>query len=810
MRTPPQAGAELLANRYEILGLLGAGGMGSVYRARDRELDELVALKLLKPELADHADFVERFRQEVRLARRIAHANVVKTFDLGEAGTQRFLTMEFVDGVALSRHLAQRGRLDVLDFSLVAAQLCAGLAAAHAAGVLHKDLKPDNVLVARDGRVAITDFGIAQAAGASSATQGISGTPAYMAPEQLQPNIVLDARADIYALGALLFELLTGHRAWAGGELVAVAMARLLQPPPDPRQHILVADALAEVLLMAMATDRDQRFDSAEALGHALVQAVAPGFVPRAQRTTAQRPAVKPHTLLPASATTVTVPTPTSTSNSHAWQHALLAIGPARAQSVLAGPLPQTAVPQTGAKTLAVLPFDVHGDGDRWLGEALTEEIVDALSMTPGLKVRKAVHRPENIGDNQAMGLALGVQAIVSGSLRLFGQRWRLAVRVTAVADGFQLWAQKFDVEQGELLVQTDGIAQSIATALAVEIAAPERQAPTDPRATDLYLRGRHALRQEWMPGGTQALTLLREGLALAPNDPYLLAAYAMAAARQGFYGAASDDVLRHAKLAADRAIAAAPELGEAWAALAQVQMYSRDMAGAARSFHAALLRAPGLAWAQAQLGSILLEAREYARAYGHLDVAQQLEPLNVNVQWDIMRWHALRGETQAVDRLLAEPMADISAEVSRRFAMVRLKAWRGEAAEVELPPADLIDSPMYAVLHFLLRTFLVVGRTGRVAPADKEMLQAMGRQADNPRLRASRCQFAAEIFALAGDLEAALQSVRDATQGDLHDYAWLQDCQALQPLRALPAWSALRQVVADRAARVVAAVAVP
>ncbi|MSQ83735.1 MAG: serine/threonine protein kinase [Myxococcales bacterium] len=208
-----------------------AGGMGSVYRAIDIELQETVALKLLKPALMESADALERFRQEVKLARRIAHHNVVKTFDLGDDGRQRFLTMEFVDGVSLSRYLSQRGRLDVLDFAQVAQQLCAGLASAHHAGVLHRDLKPDNVLVAQDGRVAITDFGIAVVSGALTG-KGIIGTPTYMAPEQLQSDTALDGRADVYALGAIFFELLTARRAWPGNDLVAVAMARVLQPQP--------------------------------------------------------------------------------------------------------------------------------------------------------------------------------------------------------------------------------------------------------------------------------------------------------------------------------------------------------------------------------------------------------------------------------------------------------------------------------------------------------------------------------------------------------------------------------------------------
>jgi len=193
---------EVLGGRYELLGLVGRGGMGTVYRARDRELGETVALKVLHNAPGDRS-IVERFRQEVRLARRVTHSNVARTFDIGEHGDIRFLTMEYVDGQSLSDRIRGAGGvMAVSDVLHILLAVCDGLIAAHAMGVIHRDLKPDNVLVASNGRVVITDFGIARPEGGDATkTQGMPiGTPAYMAPEQVEGRPLTFA-ANVYAIG---------------------------------------------------------------------------------------------------------------------------------------------------------------------------------------------------------------------------------------------------------------------------------------------------------------------------------------------------------------------------------------------------------------------------------------------------------------------------------------------------------------------------------------------------------------------------------------------------------------------------------
>ena len=184
-------------------------------------------------------ELVERFRREIKLARRVTHPNVARVFDIGAHGQQPFLTMELIDGVSLAEIIARRGSLPPQEVHSTATALCGGLSAAHAAGVVHRDLKPENVLVEHSGRVVITDFGVACALSERDMPYGTAGalvgSPAYMSPEQVEGVTDPDARADIYAVGVILYELLTGAMPWDGGSVFAVAAARLVRAPPDPR-----------------------------------------------------------------------------------------------------------------------------------------------------------------------------------------------------------------------------------------------------------------------------------------------------------------------------------------------------------------------------------------------------------------------------------------------------------------------------------------------------------------------------------------------------------------------------------------------
>ena len=273
---PLRPGA-VFAGRYEVKEIIGAGGMGVVYRAFDRELQEPVAIKTLKQEAMAGGAALERFKQEIRLARRIAHRNVVRTYDLGEQNGMYYLTMEYVEGTSLKQLIVSRGKLPVEVTLTVGKQLCRALEVAHAEGVIHRDIKPQNIVVDPSGFLKVMDFGIARLAnppqGKGLTEAGTSiGTPDYMSPEQLS-GMELDPRSDLYAAGVVLFECLTGRLPFEAETTWALIAKHLEEEPPDPRLvNADVPGALAVVILKAMAKDPKKRFESASQMHDALAR----------------------------------------------------------------------------------------------------------------------------------------------------------------------------------------------------------------------------------------------------------------------------------------------------------------------------------------------------------------------------------------------------------------------------------------------------------------------------------------------------------------------------------------------------------
>lgn len=266
------------AGRYEVKEILGAGGMGVVYRAFDRELQEPVAIKTLRPEaMAGGTVALDRFKQEIRLARRIAHRNVVRTYDLGEQNGMYYLTMEYVEGTSLKQLIVSRGKLPVAVALTVGKQLCRALEVAHAEGVIHRDIKPQNIVVEPSGFLKVMDFGIARLAnppqGKGLTEAGVSiGTPDYMSPEQLS-GAELDQRSDLYAAGVVLFECVTGRVPFEAETTWALVAKHLEDEPPDPRTfNAEVPDALAAVVLKAMAKEPKDRFATASEMHDALAR----------------------------------------------------------------------------------------------------------------------------------------------------------------------------------------------------------------------------------------------------------------------------------------------------------------------------------------------------------------------------------------------------------------------------------------------------------------------------------------------------------------------------------------------------------
>ncbi len=271
--TPPLGPGQRIAGRYTLERELGHGGMGFVFLARDEQLGEKVALKVISNAMAgDPAEAAERFRREVAAARKITHPNVIRIHDLIEDGAQVLLSMEYVDGMTLAAYLGRVGALRLDEARHLIGQICDGLGAAHAAGVIHRDLKPGNVLVDHEKRVKVIDFGLAKASfmAGMTATGLILGTPEYMAPEQVR-GLPCDTRTDLYSLGALAYHLFVGRPPFAGETPIAIGFAHVTETPRPPRQlRPELPESLEAAVLKALEKDPAKRFLNASELKQAL------------------------------------------------------------------------------------------------------------------------------------------------------------------------------------------------------------------------------------------------------------------------------------------------------------------------------------------------------------------------------------------------------------------------------------------------------------------------------------------------------------------------------------------------------------
>jgi eukaryotic-like serine/threonine-protein kinase len=770
-----QGRGAVIGERYEVLGLLGAGAMGNVYRALDRQLDEVVAIKMLLPRLAGSRPAVDRFRRELKLARRVTHANVARVFDLSEVAGEYVLSMEYIEGESLGSLLRRERALPESRAVEIGRAICAGVAAAHAAGVLHRDLKPDNVLLARDGRVLVADFGIASVLcdGAGRRTGGVVGTPLYMAPEQIDERASVDHRADVYAFGTMLYEMLTGETAWKGDSIWALAAARLTQAPPDPRaRRPDVTPALADVTLRCMAREPPSRFGAMAEVEAALA---ALSLASNSSAGSFAAPSGSPGS-----------PGSPGSSRTHLSRQA-----PARAGD----DMPMT----TGTdKRVAVLPFANMGSADQqYVADGLTEDLIDSLTAARGLRVRSrgSVMRYQGATvDAREVGRELGVHVVVEGSIRRSPTGYRIATRLVSVSDGFQLWAQRFDVSEGELLSQNDVIARTIAGVLTADLEGPARP-PAPPAVVDLYLRAKHAYHRTFSSGSTEMLGLFDQLLALAPDDPRALAGWAKAHAHQIFWTASERQAVYDA---AERAVQLGPMLPEAHHARASVHQCDLDFEGAMPSLREALRLSPTHAEVHEAIGHMLFEAGEPS-AMRHIDMSLALDP-GCEFPY-ILRFfdYELQGDHEGADAFLDSMRAQ--GNLAAHQLEIRTVLWRREFHRAaQLLAASDPSSPQYGLVLMLLGP-LVSG----VRPPPGPPPVPPGMLPPRFILRVF-FEIAVEIACAFDDLPGAAATLEQMDALGIWSHRWLEQCGLLSGLRELPSVAPIRQRARSFAAGISAA----
>jgi eukaryotic-like serine/threonine-protein kinase len=733
-----------LADRYDVIDLLGVGGMGEVYRARDRELDELVALKLLRSDVAGLPAWLARFRNEVRLARRVTHRNVARTFELGETGGTRFLTMELVDGESVGSILERRGALDTASAARIGLGVAEALAAAHAVGVVHRDVKPDNVMVARDGRVVVTDFGIAHETRDDAGARTFAGTPAYMAPEQAagEPATPL---SDLYALGVTLFEMVTGSLPFDAPSPAAILAARLLVDPPDVRERAPgVSPAFAEIIKKAMAKDPALRYPSVAVLATSM-SAVLTG-----------------------------------------------------AGEVRPLELEVLSLPAGAIRTVVVLPF-AEPLRSTYLTEALFDRVTRLLGRVPRLRVL-----PRAFVDPTMVEASEDVEV---GDLTVSGLRSGESEGDVVISGLDARGRQRFRFELSVGPARIDAIAETLAraTAAALELDSPA-DATTLPqresKVLDLVLRAGHKYNKAFGEDLREAVRLLEEALVLAPNDPRVLAGFSMALARSFFYESTRDATLDRADAASRRALELSPKLAEAHLARGHLALHRGEPVLAAGRFREALGLAPQRPDVHEWIGRLLLEIGNLRDALPRVRMAMRIDARAVTLQWEVARAWALLGEWDQFDAIVAEIRRRTTGFIGRFAGRVRHAAWRGDVSAFEALEEEFETTPNAAIFdQRLSRALLDVYHLGRYGEVRATLAEACGAKS-SPSLRrvAFTTQLFAEAAAFAGDVPTALGEIERADAAGLIDLHWVDRCPLLERLHAEPRFVAARARVAQRA----------
>jgi serine/threonine protein kinase/tetratricopeptide (TPR) repeat protein len=737
--------------RYRILSALGAGGMGEVYRARDTRLGRDVAVKVLHASFAGDAVRVRRFEVEARAASALSHPNILAVYDVGTNEGASYLVTELLEGETLAAHLKGRP-LPVARALDLAIQMALGLAAAHAKAIVHRDFKPENVFITSDGRVKILDFGLArpllpigpvadrtEAAtyeGAAGTEAGVVlGTVGYMSPEQAKGRPA-DPRSDVFGLGCVIYEMLSGRRAFARASAIETLGAILAERPPDLAGLASVPREVAAVVDRCLEKDPGARFASA-------IEVVA------ALQHLPPRPAGEDEDAAPA------------------------------------------------AKSLLVLPFtDLSpGKDNEYFSDGLTEEIIGALSRIRSLRVisrTTAMSLKQTPKSVPALGRELGVRHVLEGSVRRAGNNLRISAHLVDAGSDAPVWSDRFAGTLDDVFEIQERVSRAIAEALEVRLTSSEdRRMAKRPISSiqvyDCYLRARAALQTFSASGLQEAERLLSEGLAVAGENALLLAGLARVHFEHVDLGMQGEEGLEEAETFARRALALDPDCAPASAVLGLVMHFRGDLREAVRLLRRAVELDPHdtdtlwwLAWFHLWLIGRPREGMTIARR------SVELDPANLMGYSAIAFAHFVEGryeEAAAAGEVIPHehPMYRYGA------GLVLAGMGRTDEALALLDPVEPTES--FEVGHYfaLFLKLALRGERGRFAEALRPEFVRLA------EIDACTAAIFTMFYALAGDSDTALDWLEKAVSRGYFNYPFLHaDNRFTAPLHGHPRFERL------------------
>ena len=635
-----------LAGRYKIERVLGEGGMATVYLATDLKHKRKVAVKVMRPELASTLG-ADRFLREVEIAGQLSHPHILPMHDSGEADGVLYYVMPYIDGETLRERLQRDGALSTDEAMRLAREVTEALAYAHRRNIIHRDIKPANILLS-EGHALVADFGIARAVGEGGGEQltrtGLSvGTPQYMAPEQATGEKEVDGRADVYATGAVLYEMLAGEPPFTGPN-ARMILTRSLTEAPRPLGKVRegISEAIDAVALKALAKNPGDRFATADAMVSAIDAArqTLSGSFPAAT-------GAKSTELLPAAATTVTGstlrkwPTGRTALIGGIAALAILAVG----ATVLTSRKPAAVTSSTGGSRIAVLPFENQGPtSDEYFADGIADEVRGKLARVRGLDIIASSSSAEYKGSTkraQDIARELGADYLLVGKVRWAGAEGKRRVQVVPelidAKTGSVRWQQSFDNDITDVFEVQSQIASRVAGALGVALAGGERQEltsrpTTNVQAYQLYLKARA------IPGGDPmslrtAISFLEQAVALDSGFVDAWTALSIASARLFANGEHDPEAAARAKGALDRAIALNPQGARTQLATARYyDLVAVDQAKASAAIDRALQDAPNDAEVLAVAALTDENRGDLQAALQKLERARELDPRSLFV----------------------------------------------------------------------------------------------------------------------------------------------------------------------------------
>jgi eukaryotic-like serine/threonine-protein kinase len=786
---------------YEILAPLGAGGMGEVYRARDPKLGRDVAIKVLPEEVAQDPERLARFEREARSLAALNHPGIVTIYAVEQSGDTRFLSMELVEGESLDTAIAPGG-FSPARFFEVAVPLADALSAAHERGIVHRDLKPANVMITHDGRVKVLDFGLAKleapdsssnatetptASHADLTSEGkVFGTVAYMSPEQARGG-KLDARSDVFSLGVVLYEMLTGERPFQGGAAADLISSILRdQPPPVTDVRADLSPHLARVIRRCLEKDPRDRYQTSRDVYNELkeLRAESSSVSVSKPRLAETPPAPRRGLWIAAVAAVIVL-------GAVVWY--------ARGRSGHARSTELTSAPQA-IRSIAVLPLDNYsGDPSQdYFAEGMTDELTTDLATISRLRVISRGSAMQFKGKNRPpspeIAKTLDVDALVEGSVLRAGDKVRITAQLIDARADRHLWARSFERSSRDVLALQDELASAIAREIHVQLTPAEETRLTsaprvDPAAYDAYLKGRFFFNRPSDENLTKAIQFFEQTVQLDPkyapaysglSDAYLWAGY-----NEGVW--TGTEARPKAKSAAEKAIELDADSAEGHTSLANFKMwYEYDWAGAESEFRRAFALNPSYAFAHDQFGIGLALQGRFGEAIVEGKRAAELDPLSPQIPLDSSLAFAFQGNYQAA-RDLVKRAAELDPTlffVPFEAGCIDIQEGKLHDAIAELHKAKAMDSPAF-VSAWLAYAY---GASGDRAAALAELEDLKKRS-----LRGSPAAFNLALVNIGlGDRPRALDELEKAYASDSQWLGWLKNDKTFDPLRSEPRFAAL------------------